>query len=78
MAICPICKSISEQIEPGLRDGKTYRCPKHDEFDVTDTVLQSSDLMNANATKWETALERARERALPGKRPRIRTNHFLQ
>jgi len=35
------------------------------------------DLMNANATKWETALERARERALPGKRPRIRTNHFL-
>ena len=39
IATCPICKSDAQEIEPGVFDGKTFRCPKHGEFDVTGSVL---------------------------------------
>ena len=39
MATCPICKSEAEEIEPGTFDGVWFRCLKHREFGVSDTVL---------------------------------------
>ena len=76
MATCPICKSNAELIEPGFFEGITFRCAKHDEFDVSDTVLSISDLMNADSARWEKALKAASGRAAPGKRPRILSYDF--
>jgi len=69
MATCPICKSVAEEIEPGFFDGKTFRCPKHNEFEVTDTVLYTRT--NADSAKWEVPLSRAKDKAPAGARPRI-------
>jgi hypothetical protein len=46
MAICPICKSNAEEIESGFMDGKTFRCAKHGEFQVSDSVLSVPALMD--------------------------------
>ena len=74
MATCPICNSEAEQIEPGAFDGKTFRCPKHGEFDVAHSVLNT--MMNASAARWEVALAKAASQAAEGKRPRITTYDF--
>ena len=37
MATCPICKSDAEEIKLGFIDGKTFRCAKHGEFQVSQT-----------------------------------------
>ena len=76
MTTCPICKSVAEEIEPGHFDGRTYRCPKHREFDVADSVLETPRLMDASTTEWEMALKRAKDKSSPGTRPRILTYHF--
>lgn len=71
MAICPICKADdAEEIEPGMFDGKTFRCLKHGEFGVSDTVLSVREYMDADAGRWESALANAGSRAIEG-RPRI-------
>jgi len=69
MATCPICKSVAEEIEPGFFDGKTFRCPKHNEFEVTDSALKTQ--ANDTADQWEAAYKRAKDKAAAGKRPRI-------
>ena len=76
MATCPICKSDAEEIEPGAFDGKTFRCPKHAEFDVTGSVLSVRAHMAADTAQWEAALKKARGRVFGGKRPRIVTYDF--
>ena len=76
MATCPICKSDAEEIEPGSFDGKTFRCPKHGEFDVTGSVLSARAHMAADTAQWEAALKKARSRVFGGKRPRIVTYDF--
>ena len=48
MTRCPICKSDAEEIERGFFGGKTLRCPKHGEFEVSNTVLCVPDLMDAD------------------------------
>ena len=42
MAICPVCKSEAEVIDPGTFDGVWFRCLKHREFGVSDTALKTS------------------------------------
>jgi hypothetical protein len=76
MATCPICRSDAEEIEPGVFDGKTFRCPKHGEFDVTGSVLGVRTHMAADSNQWEAALKKAVSRAAAGKRPRILTYDF--
>ena len=72
MAICPICKSAdAEEIQTDFFYGKTFRCPKHGEFDVASAVLSSPDLMNAPPNEWESALRMAAEKAIALSRPRI-------
>ena len=68
MATCPICKSEAQEIYPGSFDGTTFRCPNHNEFDVSDSVLKTR--MNATSEEWEAALKKATDRA-SGKRPKI-------
>jgi hypothetical protein len=71
MAICPICKSEAEEIEPGTFDGKWFRCLKHREFGVSDTVLSLKARMDARSDEWEAALKKAIERAGAEERPKI-------
>ena len=76
MSICPICKLSAEEIEQGLFDGKTFRCPKHGEFGVTGSVLSDRRHMAAGLHPWEAALKKASDRAAAGARPRILTYDF--
>jgi hypothetical protein len=76
MAICPICQSAAEEIDQGFFDGKTFRCPKHNDFQVSDTVLSNPALMAAARNQWEAALIKATNRADAGARPRIFTDDF--
>jgi hypothetical protein len=71
MATCPICKSEAEEIEPGTFDGVWFRCLKHREFGVSDTVLSLKPRMDAGSDEWEAALKKAIERAGAGERPKI-------
>jgi hypothetical protein len=73
---CPICKSPADEIEPGMIDGVTYRCPRHNEFGVADSVLNTPAIMSADADVWESALKTALAKAAPGERPRILTYYF--
>jgi hypothetical protein len=73
---CPICKSLAQEIEPGFFDGKTFRCPKHGEFQVADTVYCVKGCMDAGSDRWEAALKRATGRTSAGARPRILTYDF--
>ena len=75
MSTCPICKSEAMEIEPGMFDGKTFRCPKHREFGVSDSVLSVREFMDAETERWESALANASSRAIDG-RPRILTYDF--
>jgi hypothetical protein len=76
MATCPICKSDAEEIKSGFIDGKTFRCAKHGEFQVSDSVFNVPALMDADTSQWETALKNAAWRADPGLRPRILSYDF--
>ena len=76
MATCPICKSDAEEIKSGFIDGKTFRCAKHGEYQVSDSVLKVPALMDADTSQWETALKNAAWRADPGLRPRILSYDF--
>ena len=66
-SICPICKSAAEVIETDYSDGKTFRCQKHGEFDVAETVLDTPIFMNARLDDWEAALKTASDQAIKGK-----------
>ena len=76
MAICPICKITASEIQKDFFFGKTYRCPRHKEFDVMAQVLESSTHMKASSNEWEAALERASEKATNRSRPLIRLFDF--
>jgi hypothetical protein len=74
MAICPVCKSEAEVIDPGTFDGVWFRCLKHREFGVSDTALKTRK--DASPEQWESALKRATERAGEGTRPKIHGTDF--
>jgi uncharacterized Zn finger protein (UPF0148 family) len=76
MPTCPICKTDAFEIEAGYFDGKTFRCPKHGEFDVTGSVLSDRTHMAAEENQWEAALKKAAGRVIAGRRPRILTYDF--
>jgi hypothetical protein len=69
---CPICGSDAEEIEKGMGDLITIRCPNH-EFEFSDTIRSEPP---RNAKQWELALIRAKQRVKPGERPRILTYDF--
>jgi hypothetical protein len=70
---CPICGSDAEEIEKGMGDFITLRCPKDDEFQFSRTISAEQP---RNAKQWELALVRARQRTKPGERPKILTYDF--
>ena len=76
MTTCPICKGSAVEIDPGLFDGTSYRCEKHGDFSASGSTLSSRVCMEADKGRWEGALEKARNRAIKGKRPVILTYDF--
>jgi hypothetical protein len=74
MTKCPVCKSEAQFIVPRVIGGKSFRCPKHEDFDVSDTVF--STRATATSAEWERALKNAINRA-GAKRPKIIDGDFL-
>jgi len=64
----------AQEINKGMFDGTTFRCPTHGEFEVADTVLKTKRI--ATTEQWENALGLAKRRAKPNSRPRILTYDF--
>src|SRR5262245_60241415 len=75
--ICPICKSEAEAINVGLFDGVGFRCKTHGEFEAADSALAMHK--DTEATRWETALRSAKDRAKATQEtwPRITTYDFI-
>jgi hypothetical protein len=71
---CPICGTEAQEIEPGMGDFHTVRCPQHGEFQFSDTLR--ADTTPRTVEQWERALAQARESAAPGARPRITSCEF--
>jgi len=75
MAICPICKSTAEALDK-VGDGDGFDCPTHGKFKVASSVFAIPALNNSSREQWETALNRAKQKANPGEWPLIRTYDF--
>jgi hypothetical protein len=73
---CPICGSGAQRELPRTGEFDVIHCPKHGEFEVSDTAMSVCD-GKASKSLWERALERAQLRAESGMRPRILDNDFL-
>jgi len=68
---CPICRSQAEQLDR-IIDSDAIRCGTHGEFEFTGTARNES----RDREDWEKALERAKSRTTPGRRPRIYSTDF--
>jgi hypothetical protein len=73
---CPICGSGAQRELPRTGEFDVIHCPKHGEFEVSDTAMAAWD-GKASQSLWERALERAKLRAESGNRPRIMDADFL-
>ena len=73
---CSICGSGAQRELPRTGEFDVIHCPKHGEFEVSDTVMAAWD-GKASQSLWERALERAKLRAESGKRPRMMDADFL-
>jgi hypothetical protein len=71
--ICPICKSLAQQL-PGTGDATAFRCVIHHDFKVADTVSERAE--EYTRERWEIALRKAKERVKPGQWPVIRSRDF--
>jgi sarcosine oxidase delta subunit len=69
---CPICRSRAEQLDR-IIDGDAIRCRTHGEFEFTGTARNEK---SRDREDWEKALERAKTRTAPGRRPRIYSTDF--
>ena len=69
-AVCPICKSSAQELPAG--DATAFHCPTHGDFKVADSVLAE----DYNREEWETALDKAEERAKPDEWPLIIADDF--
>ena len=76
MAICPICKTESRELESGTFDGSKFSCKTHGEFDVVNMALSIPDYREATTEVWEAALRKAKSRTKPGERSRISPYDF--
>ena len=66
---CPVCGAVAENItRPGF-DGLGVRCPRCEDFDVTDSAL--NQLLRCDADGRAGALEKAKRSAARGTRPSI-------
>ena len=73
---CPICGAVAERELPRTGDFDVIHCPKHGEFEVSDTAMAAWD-GKASQSHWERSLDRAKLRAEGGKRPQIMDDDFL-
>jgi hypothetical protein len=69
---CPICRSQAEQLDR-IIDSDAIRCGTHGEFEFTGTARSEK---SRDREDWEKALERAKSRTPPGRRPRIYSTDF--
>ena len=72
---CPICKSSAQEL-PRTGDATGFHCATHGEFEVADTVFVEAKAKDYTREQWETALEKAEERADPDAWPLIVVDDF--
>jgi hypothetical protein len=73
---CPICGAKAEEfwdVEAGFR---RFKCPKHDEFEVSQSAMTVRHGAWVYQEFWERALEHAKLRAESGELPRIEGADF--
>ena len=74
MATCPICKSDAEEIESGFIDGKTFRCAKHGEFQVSELGAQRA---RPQGCRYEPMGDRIKKCCLAGRPRTAPTNPLI-
>ena len=70
---CPVCDGPARDITVAIIDGKSFKCGRCGDFDVSGTVLAGDMLAPYDGPSRIAILERAKERTQPGKRPLITT-----
>ena len=73
---CPVCDAPAQDITVPTFDGKTFRCPRCGDFDVSGTVLSGALLAQYDRQSRIAILERPKEMVHGGKRPMITTYAF--
>lgn len=69
---CPVCGTAgAEDITVQTFDGKTFRCRTCGEYDVAGSVIDPGALERLSADARRGALQKAKGKAQPGKRPMI-------
>jgi hypothetical protein len=74
LLLCPICKSSAQELPH--TGGTGYHCPKHADFKVDDTVFAKANANHYTREQWETALDKAEQRAEPDQWPLIIVDDF--
>jgi uncharacterized Zn finger protein (UPF0148 family) len=72
---CPICKAPAQEL-PRTGDATGVHCPMHGYFKVADTVRAETKAKDHTREQWETALDKAEERAEPDELPLIMVDDF--
>jgi hypothetical protein len=71
---CPVCGAASaEDITVQTFDGRSIRCGTCGDYDISGTVWDTGSLLNLEPENRARALIKAKQSAVPGKRPMIRT-----
>jgi len=71
---CPVCDSPNAEDTPNTLDGKSVRCPRCGEYDISGSVYDPGEFQNLDLERRGAALEKAKRFAASGKRPMITTS----
>jgi hypothetical protein len=72
--VCPICKSPAQEELDRTGDAINFHCPTHGDFKVADDAL--AEAKDYPPEQWETALDKAEQRAEPDAWPLIIVDDF--
>jgi hypothetical protein len=72
--VCPICKSVAQELDPGGATG--FYCATHGGFKVADIVFAKHCAKDYTHQQWEAALRKAKQRTKPGEWPFLISNDF--
>lgn len=68
---CSVCGAEAEDLTPGDFDGLVLRCKHCGEYEIADSALNS--FLRLDYDDRVAALDKARQQAGPGARPRVST-----
>lgn len=69
--ICPVCAGPAEDITLLTFDGKSIRCTKCGDYDISGTVWDPGAFRSLHPEERAAVLKKAKQFAQPGARPMI-------